>query len=145
MSEPHWLDPETVIELNEVIVGSTGEPFQLRDEGLLEGALGRAYSNWAYGGEADIVALAVTLIFAIASNHPFVQGNKRTGFEAGILFLRMNGYEWAADDSEIFANVMIDVIAGDLRLTTFSTIFEAFVKPIEDEHEEDFEDEDFDW
>jgi death-on-curing protein len=141
--EPHWLDPETVVELNEVIVGSTGEPFQLRDDGLLEGALGRVYSHWAYGGEADIVSLAVTLIFAITSNHPFAQGNKRTGFEAGILFLRMNGYEWTASDQELFANTMIAVIEDRLELMDFANLFEAFVTPIEAEDDEG--DDIFDW
>lgn len=139
MIEPHWLSPETIVELNEVIVGSTGEPFQLRDDGLLEGALGRVYANWAYGGDADIVSLTVTLIFAITSNHPFAQGNKRTGFEAGVLFLRMNGYEWIAEDNELFANTMIAVIEDRLELMDFANLFEAFVRPIAEEDDDSFD------
>lgn len=127
MSEPAWLPAEIVVDLNRVVVASTAEPFQLRDEGLLEGALGRVQSNWSYGGEEDIVALAISLIFAVAANHPFAQGNKRTAFEAGLLFLRINGYEWIAPDNDAFAVEMVRVIEGDADLANFARLFEPFV------------------
>lgn len=139
MIEPKWLSAEIVIELNEVIVGSTGEPFQLRDEPLLESALGRPQSHWAYGGETDTVSLAVTLLFAIASNHPFVQGNKRTAFEAAILFLRLNGYEWVAPDTQVFAEQMIKVIEGETDISDFYAVFEPFVVPTADDDDEDLD------
>ena len=132
MSEPEWLSPDVIVELNEIIVGSTGEPFQLRDPGLLEGALARPYSHWTYGGEADVVALAITLLFAITSNHPFAQGNKRTAFEAAILFLDLNGYIWSAPDNEIFAGEMIRVIQGEIGAGDFYAIFEPWVLSTDD-------------
>lgn len=74
-SEPLWLEPAEVTELNRQIVAATGEPFGLRDTGMLASALDRPRNRWAYQGEDDAVALAVTLLFGIVRNHPFTQGN----------------------------------------------------------------------
>ncbi len=56
-------------------------------------------NRFAYG-EEDIVTLAVSLLFGIGRNHPFVQGNKRTAFVAAVDFLGVNGYALQAPDSE---------------------------------------------
>lgn len=137
MSEPEWLKPDVVVELNAYIVGSTGEPFHLRDTGLLEGALGRVRDNWAYSGETDVVSLAVTLIFA--KNHPFAQGNKRTAFEAAILFLELNGYDWLAPDDVEFAEHMIAVIEGESSLLNFADLFTLYVVEAADSDDGVFE------
>lgn len=67
--------------------GSTG----LRDEGLLESALGRAENFYAYG-ERDIFKLAAAYAEGVARNHAFVDGNKRTGYMVAAMFLLFNGY-----------------------------------------------------
>ena len=68
---------------------------------------------WAYG-EADAVVLAVALLVGIGRNHPFLQGNKRTAFEAADYFLYLNGYELMIEDDTDLADFMIDVINGDV-------------------------------
>jgi death-on-curing protein len=83
-NEPRWLEPDEVIELNRLIVDATGEPFLVRDYGLLASALAKPIQYWSYEHEDDAVTLAVTLLFGIAQNHPFEQGNKRTAFEAAL-------------------------------------------------------------
>ena len=70
----------------------------MRDEGLLESALARPQNLFAYG-ESDAAALAGAYAFGIARNHPFIDGNKRTGFVATELFLALNGCELVADDA----------------------------------------------
>ena len=80
-SEPTWLPAELIVSFNELVVGETGEPHVLRDEGALENALAKPMNYWAYG-ERDAVVLAVALLMGIARTHPFLQGNKRTAFEA---------------------------------------------------------------
>ncbi|MCL6729835.1 hypothetical protein [Sphingomonas hankyongi] len=69
-SEPTWLPAELIVSFNELVVGETGEPHVLRDEGALENALAKPMNYWAYG-ERD----AVVLLMGIARTHPFLQGN----------------------------------------------------------------------
>ena len=77
-NRPIWLSPDDIVELNRLVVEGTGVPFFLRDRGLLEGACHRPINLFDYQGVDDIVTLAVALLFGLARNHPFVQGNKRT-------------------------------------------------------------------
>jgi death-on-curing protein len=98
--EPLWFDPEDAIEINKVLVSLSGEEHLLRDEGLLISTVHRPRNLYLYEGESDVVALASSLLFAIARNHPFVQGNKRTAFAAALIFLENNGYGWAGPASK---------------------------------------------
>jgi death-on-curing protein len=112
-SEPRWLPLDEIIEINRDAVAQTDEPFFLRDAGLLDSACARPRNHWAYDGEDDIVTLAVALMFGIARNHPFEQGNKRTGLIAAEVFLEMNGYcIRAAEDSDALGEAVVAVIDG---------------------------------
>lgn len=114
-NEPRWLTPQEIVTLNRLVVEAAGEPFALLFPDLLESALGRLQSRWAYGGDDDAVSLAVALLFALARNHPFEQGNKRTAFEAAVIFLDANGYGLAdaLADSEDLARLITAVIAHE--------------------------------
>ena len=112
-NEPSWLPADLITSFNELVVADTGEPHVLRDEGALENALAKPKNYWAYG-ERDAVVLAVALLIGIARNHPFLQGNKRTAFEAADYFLHLNGYELTIEDSSELADFVIDVINGDV-------------------------------
>ena len=57
---------------------------------MLESAWAKPINRWAYEGAEDVLTLAVTLMSGVAQNHPFQQGNKRTAFQAGLLFLHLN-------------------------------------------------------
>lgn len=95
-----------------MMVAATGEPHQLMSAELLESACARPKNRWAYEGEQDVVRLACTLCFAIAANHPFTQGNKRTAFVAMIGFLGANGYRVSFPDRRKTSQFIIDVIEG---------------------------------
>jgi len=112
-SEPTWLSADLIINFNEGIVAQTGEPHLLRDQGALDNALAKPVNYWSYG-EADAVVLAVALLVGIGRNHPFLQGNKRTAFEAADYFLHLNGYDLTIPDSTDLADFVIDVINGDV-------------------------------
>jgi death on curing protein len=112
-SEPSWLPADLIISFNELIVAETGEPHVLRDEGALENALAKPMNYWAYG-ERDAVVLAIGLLVGIGRNHPFLQGNKRTAFEAADYFLHLNGYELDIEDGSQLGEFIIDVINGDV-------------------------------
>ncbi len=60
-----------------------------------------------------MVDLAAVYTAAIVRNHPFVDGNKRTGFVVGILFLELNGYRFIASE-EAAAQAVLELAAGSL-------------------------------
>ena len=65
----------------------------IRDLGLLESALAQPMAK--YGGEylhKDVCAMAAAYLFHLVQNHPFIDGNKRVGLEAALLFLEINDY-----------------------------------------------------
>lgn len=89
--DPIWLDKELVLWLHERTVERTGGYQGVRDEALLESALSRPQNLYHYE-EADIFDLAAAYAEGISSDHPFVDGNKRTAFTAADMFLEDNGY-----------------------------------------------------
>nr|MBB5291222.1 death-on-curing protein [Brevundimonas basaltis] len=97
-----------------------GGPSGLRDEGLLESALQRPIDHFAYEGETSPAALAAIYAVGIATNHPFVDGNKRAAFQALILFLALNGTPLRADPIDAI-NTMLDVAAGQIDIEALAT------------------------
>ena len=86
--------------------------FEVRDIGLLESAAARPRST-AFGEDAypSIHAKAAALLHSIARNHPLVDGNKRLGWLATVVFLDLNGTQPDLSDDAAFQLVM-DVAAG---------------------------------
>jgi death on curing protein len=129
--EPRWLPIDVVIDLNKQEVAETGEPYLLRDVGALEAALMKPQNLWHYKSEDNMVVLASSLLFGIARNHPFEQGNKRTALGAAFLFLAINGYHLIAPDTEKFGAVIVDVLTGKISEQDFIEIVaEHGVSPI---------------
>jgi death-on-curing family protein len=85
-NEPRWLPFDEIVAINREVVAATDEPHSLSSPELLDGAINRPRNYYEYEGVADVLKLAVILLFAICRNHPFQQGNKRTGFVAAIEF-----------------------------------------------------------
>ena len=112
MKEPRWLTREIVLVMHAMLIAEHGGAAGLRDENALESALGRPRQKHHYD-PTDIPALAAAYAFALSSNHPFVDGNKRVALAAIDVFLRLNG--WALDASEVdAAATMIDLASGGL-------------------------------
>jgi len=88
---PKWVSKAQARYMHEITIARHGGSAGLRDEGLLESALGRAENFYAYG-ERNIFRLAAAYAEGIARNHAFVDGNKRTGYMVAGLFLLFNGY-----------------------------------------------------
>jgi len=129
-SEPVWLSAQLVTEFNSRTVNETGEPFVVRDAGLLESALARPINHWSYG-EDDLALLAVSLLLGIARNHPFGQGNKRAAFAAAAYFLKLNGYRLDVPDGADFADKVVDLITGALDEAAFTQLFRSYAVPID--------------
>jgi death-on-curing protein len=93
VNEPIWLEVEILIDLHAEQLALFGGPDGIRDQGMLESALGHPLNKFAYG-ETDLAALAAAYAFGIARNHPFVDGNKGAAFGAMIVFLGLNGIDF---------------------------------------------------
>ena len=85
----------------------------LRDRGLLQSALARPQQHHAYAASRDIVQMAALYTAGIVRNHPFVDGNKRTGFVVGVLFLELHGFDFKASE-ENATQAVWDLAAGKL-------------------------------
>jgi len=97
MAGLRWLHDRDVRALHERLIALHGGAPGIRDEGLLEFALSRRQHS-AHEAVLDVVGLAALYTSALVRNHPFVDGNKRTAFVAGILFMELNGYRFHADE-----------------------------------------------
>ena len=90
--EPLFLDVDDVLEIHATQLDVYGGMAGVRDRGLLESAVAQPQSS--FGGEFahdGLFAMAATYLFHIVKNHPFLDGNKRTGTLAAVVFLDVNG------------------------------------------------------
>ncbi len=87
-----WLLIDRVLAIHSRQIAEHGGGDGVRDVGLLESALARPENVAAYEPEADIASLAAAYAFGIVKNHPFIDGNKRTGYVVMETFLIKNGF-----------------------------------------------------
>ena len=111
MIDPVWIDEQLVLVVHEQLLVRHGGPTGVRDAGLLQSALGRPLQLQAYGDNVAAADLAAAYTFGIVKNHPFVDGNKRTGFVVGILFLELNGVRFVASE-ESATQAVLELAAG---------------------------------
>lgn len=88
-----WLSIDRVLAIHQRQVAEHGGDAGVRDIGLLESALSRPQNIEAYEPGADIARFGAAYAFGIVKNHPFVDGNKRTGYVVMETFLVKNGFE----------------------------------------------------
>ncbi len=109
-----WLSRELILAIHDEQLTEHGGAVGLRDPGLLDSALARPLNRSGYG-DPDTAELAALYAIAIAKNHPFIDGNKRTAFAAMYTFLAINGTRLTADADETYA-----FIAGLYEANQFS-------------------------
>lgn len=109
MSHPVFLDVEDVLLIHEEQLAKYGGAAGVRDAALLESAV--AMPRATAGGEfahEDLFAMAAAYAFHIAQNQPFVDGNKRTGLLAAIVFMDLNGLAIADPEGRLY-DAMISI------------------------------------
>ena len=99
--------------------GSSG----IRDEGLLDSALGKPQNQFAYG-TPNLFDLAASYAFGLVKNHPFIDGNKRTGFVTAILLLQLNGWRFTADEADAAIRTLA-LAAGDMTESAYAAWLET--------------------
>jgi death-on-curing protein len=112
-AEPVWIEEFDVRVLHERLLAIHGGLAGVRDAGLLNSAVARPRQIANYEPNADLIDLASAYTVGIIKNHPFIDGNKRTGFVVGVLFLELNGYRFTATEADA-AEAALAVAAGIL-------------------------------
>jgi death-on-curing protein len=124
--EPVWIDERDALALHDRLLALEGGAPGLRDLGSLRSALARPRQLRAYG-KPDMIQMAAAYTAGIVRNHPFTDGNKRTGFVLGVLFLELNGYRFVASEEDA-AQVVLSLAAGKLKESAFASWMRANVK-----------------
>ena len=120
---PLFLGLEEVLEIHHNQITRYGGTEGIRDLGLLQSALSMPQAG--AGNQyfhADLFEMAAAYLFHIVRNHPFVDGNKRTGVTAALVFLEMNGIEIRASD-EALVKTVLAVAEGKLQKGALAEFF----------------------
>jgi death-on-curing protein len=97
-----YLTAEQVLFVHYRLVDETGGEHGIRDLGLLESAIARPQATFDRQElYPDIFEKAAALMESLINNHPFVDGNKRTGIACAVLFLKQNGISFSAKNAEL--------------------------------------------
>lgn len=118
MNEPDWIDLGECLSFHDSLIARFGGLGGIRDEGLLQSALNRPLHLFHYE-KPTLFDLAAAYAEGIVKNHPFLDGNKRSGFMAAALFLETNGQQLEAPEEEAVLQTLA-LAAGQIGMEEFS-------------------------
>lgn len=127
----NYLTPEQILFLHARLISETGGTQGVRDLGLLVSAVGRPQATFE-GSELypDIYVKASALMHSLIQNHPFVDGNKRTGIAAASIFLQVNGFRLTAANREVEVYTL-SVARGEQEVPAIASWLEKHSESIE--------------
>lgn len=124
MREPCWIDARDALLLHDRLLALHGGAAGVRDDALLQSALARPRQIAAYAESPSLIDMAAAYTAGIVRNHPFMDGNKRTGFVVGVLFLELNGYCFTASEEDA-AQAVLGLAAGCLDEKDYAAFLHA--------------------
>jgi death-on-curing protein len=125
----YWLTIREILAIHDLQLAHHGGATGIRDQSLLESALARAQNIAAYAEDTPPLAvLAAAYGGGIVRNHPFVDGNKRTGLMAAFVFIERNGGKVIASPQEAYV-VFYDLAAGKLTEDELAQWLEVNTEP----------------
>jgi death-on-curing protein len=127
VKQPIWIDEHDALALHDRLLALNGGAPGVRDDGLFKSALARPRQHFACANKPAILEMAALYTAGIVSNHLFVDGNKRTGFVIGILFLELNGYRFAASEEDA-THAVLALAAGSLDEHQYAAFLRANVR-----------------
>jgi len=128
MQEPVWVEKREVLIAHSRQLAEHGGSDGIRDEGLLEPALGKPKNVFLYEDGVDLCRLAASYAFGIARNHPFVDGNKRTALVIAEGLLGFNGLRITAPKEEKYLT-FLQLAEGSLAEDGLANWFRRFSVP----------------
>lgn len=123
MKQPIWLDRTDCLAIHEMMLAQHGGRAGVRDEGLLESALAKPQNLVAYGSPT-LQEMAASYAAGIVLNHPFLDGNKRTGFMVAVTFLELNGLVFTASEESVVEKTLA-LAAGKLKEADYASWLKA--------------------
>ena len=117
--EPLWIEERDVLAIHDRLLALHGGATGVRDRDLLESVLARPRQHHSYAKTSDVVEMAALYTAGIVRNHPFIDGNKRTGFVIGVLFLELHGFDFTASEADATQAVMA-LASGTLDEAAFT-------------------------
>jgi death-on-curing protein len=130
VTEPYWLSREECLALHDMMLAFYGGIAGVRDSNLLESALARPRQLFGYR-KPEMAELAAAYVAGIIKNHPFLDGNKRTGFMMGAGFLERNNYDFFATETEVVLRTLA-LAAGELSEADYAAWMKANSRPKRD-------------
>ncbi len=127
MNDSVWIHKEDCLSFHSELLARFGGLDGLRDEGLLESALGRPL-QLLHCGKPSLFDLAASYAHGIVKNHPFLDGNKRSGLMAAALFLEVNGWVFNPPEEEAVLQTLA-LAAGELDADGFAAWLERSCSP----------------
>ncbi len=129
MNEPLWMNLSDAMVAHDLELAVHGGATGLRDQGMLELALARPKNIWTYAEVPPrLTELAAAYAFGISSNHPFVDGNKRTALVVSFAFLDVNGLEITAGQEDAYLTIL-GLAAGEVSEAELAQWFEQNTAP----------------
>ena len=125
-----FLSVDEILEIHAFQIEQFGGSTGIRDKGLLQAAAAMPMAS--FGGEylhKDLFEMAAAYLFHIVQNHPFIDGNKRTGAMVAAVFLDMNGIELDVNDDDFTAMVYV-VASGKMEKEAISNFLRNHAKRI---------------
>jgi death-on-curing protein len=128
--QPSFLNLDEMLKIHTDQVRRYGGTGGVRDQNLLNSAL--AQPEASFGGRwlhEDLFEMAAAYTFHLCQNHPFFDGNKRTAFVAGVVFLAMNGV-LLLDPKKLGLSVMLSVAEGKLSKNELAKFFRSLPREL---------------
>jgi len=126
----NYLSAEQVLFIHARVIEETGGTHGVRDLNMFLSALGRSQASF---DDEDLIpelfSKAAALLEALILNHPFLDGNKRTGVVAAALFLRQNGYRLIAKGEEL-VSIGLGIAQSKYSLDELASWLQANAKPL---------------
>ena len=127
-NEPKWIPESVVDEIHDAQIERFGGSSGLRAPDGLASALVRPQNRHFYEGENSLFKLAAVYADGIIRNHPYVDGNKRTGYALARAFLLLNGIRIAAPDDEKF-NAVLAFATREMSEDDFAQWLQSRARP----------------
>ena len=108
------LKKRQILLLHSVLIAESGGSDGVRDEGLLDSAVNTPFQT--FSGQdlyPTVLDKAVRLCFGLIRNHPFIDGNKRIGTHAMLVFLNLNSITLSYEDDELISTIL-SVASGEM-------------------------------
>ncbi len=129
MKEPTWLGRDDALGIHDMMLSQHGGSSGVRDNGLLLSALAKPQHRLAYGS-TSLPEMAGSYAVGIVLNHPFVDGNKRTGFMLAATFLEINGWEVTATEASVVQST-VALASGQMTETLYVDWLSESCQPID--------------